>query len=78
MVKLIADETKFRNEGDGIYAFKPKPNRFLCFFFKGKKIIITNAFVKKAQKLSPEEKERALRAFDDYQSRVTRGVYYEK
>lgn len=35
----IFDETKFRNEEDGIYAFKPQPDRYLCFFFKGKKIM---------------------------------------
>lgn len=34
----IFDETKFRYEGDGIYAFKPQPDRYLCFFFKGKKL----------------------------------------
>jgi len=25
----ISDQTKFRNEGDKIYAFKPQPHRFL-------------------------------------------------
>lgn len=35
----IFDETKFRYEGDGIYAFKPQPDRYLCFFFKGKKLL---------------------------------------
>ena len=33
----IIDKTKFNNEHDGIYAFKPKPDRFLSFFTKGKK-----------------------------------------
>lgn len=28
----IKDITKFVNEGDKIYAFKPQPDRFLCFF----------------------------------------------
>lgn len=35
----IKNKTKFRNEGDKIYAFKPKPHRFLCFFFTGKKLL---------------------------------------
>lgn len=74
----IVDETKFRNEGDGIYAFKPQPDRYLCFFFKGKKIIITNAFIKKVQKMPKQEKERALQASDDYKTRVTNGTYYER
>ena len=38
----IRNKTKFRNEGDKIYAFKPQPYRFLCFFTVGQKIVITN------------------------------------
>ncbi len=38
-VGVIHDKTKFRNEGDKIYAFKPQPYRFLCFFFEGKKLL---------------------------------------
>src|SRR4030042_1729418 len=56
----INDITKFRNEGDQIYAFKPQPNRFLSFFMKNKKIIITNAFRKKSDKLPINEKLKAL------------------
>jgi phage-related protein len=74
----IFDETKFRNEGDGIYAFKPQPDRYLCFFFKGKKIIVTNAFIKKTQKLPQSKKEQALKAYQSYEKRVKEGVYYEK
>ena len=33
----IFDKTKFRNEEDGIYAFKPQPDRYLAFFAIGKK-----------------------------------------
>ncbi len=53
LVKMIGDngqirnKEKFRYEGDKIYAFKPKPNRFLCFFTVGSRIVITNAFTKK-------------------------------
>ena len=74
----IFDETKFRHEGDGIYAFKPQPDRYLCFFFKGKKIIVTNAFIKKTQKLPQREKEQALRAYQSYEKRMKEGGYYEK
>lgn len=52
----IFDETKFRNEGDKIYAFKPQPDRYLCFFFQGKKIIVTNAFIKKLKNSHKEKK----------------------
>ena len=84
MVKLMGDagqirnKTKFRNEGDKIFAFKPKPDRFLCFFSIGKKIIITNAFTKKADKLPKREKERALRHMQDYIDRVKKETYYEQ
>lgn len=57
----IFDKTKFRYEDDGIYAFKPKPERYLCFFFKGKNVV-TNAFVKKTEKLPKEEKEQAIKS----------------
>lgn len=74
----IFDKTKFRNEEDGIYAFKPQPDRYLCFFFRGKKIIVTNAFLKKTQKLSQGEKEQALKVYHDYEKRVKEGTYYEE
>ena len=32
----IYDIKKFRNEGDGIYAFKPKTDRYLSFFTDNK------------------------------------------
>jgi phage-related protein len=73
----IFDETKFRNEGDWIYAFKPQPDRYLCFFFKGKKIIITNAFMKKTPKLPQNEKEQALKAYQSYEKRIKEETYYE-
>lgn len=73
----VQNVEKFRNEGDKIYAFKPHPDRFLCFFFIGSKIIVTNGFEKKSQKLPPEEKDRALRHQSDYIVRVNKGIYYE-
>lgn len=74
----IFDETKFRNEGDAIYAFKPQPDRYLCFFYKGKKIVLTNAFAKKSTKLPSGEKSQALKAYQSYEERVREGNYYEK
>lgn len=74
---IIKNKTKFRNEGDKIYAFKPQPHRFLCFFFEGQKIIVTNGFHKKADKLPKNEKEKALKIKADYEMRVKRGDYYE-
>ena len=73
----IRDKTKFNFEGDGIYAFKPKPHRFLCFFVKGKKLIITNGFIKKSDKLPKNEKEKALKRREDYETRCKKNQYYE-
>ncbi|MFA6263535.1 MAG: type II toxin-antitoxin system RelE/ParE family toxin [Candidatus Babeliales bacterium] len=72
----LLNKTKFRNEGDGIYAFKCKFHRFLSFFFVGKKIVLTNAFAKKQDKLPANEKKKALRYKLDYETRVKRRVYY--
>lgn len=74
----INDKTKFRNEGDKIYAFKPKPDRFLCFFFRGGKVIVTNSFEKKQDKLPKPEKNRALERMKNYTERVKEGKYYEQ
>jgi hypothetical protein len=59
-------------------AFKPQPDRFLCFFVVGKRIVVTNGFEKKSQKLPSGEKNRALRAKVDYETRTKKGTYYEK
>lgn len=74
----IYDQTKFRNEGESIYAFKPQPDRFLCFFHSGRKIIVTNGFRKKTQKLPGNEKQKALKAKADFETRINQGTYYEK
>lgn len=74
----ISDIKKFRNEGDKVYAFKPQPHRFLSFFVKGKKIIVTNAFWKKQDKLPESEKSKALKCMESYLQRVNEGTYYDK
>lgn len=74
----ILDIQKFRSEEDKIYAFKPKPDRYLCFFSENKKIIVTNAFVKKSQKLPKKEKDKALKNRESYFQRIQKGDYYEE
>ncbi len=69
---VIFNKEKFRNEGNGIFTFKPQPDRYLCFFYTGKKIIVTNAFTKKTDKLPEREKERALNRMNDYIERVSK------
>jgi len=73
----IKDKTKFRYEGHQIYTFKPQPNRFLCFFFGKKKVIVTNGFKKKQNKFPKIEKEKAMTLRKDYIQRVQKGNYYE-
>lgn len=77
-VGKIRSIEKFRHEDNGIYVFKPKPDRFFCFFFKDRKIIITNAYEKKSNKMSSRDYAKALRAQQDYEDRCKRGEYYEK
>ena len=74
----IHDITKFRYEGDSIFAFKPQPDRFLSFFGKEKKIIITTGFKKKSQKLPQDEKIKAINSREDYFNRLLEDTYYEK
>jgi len=76
-VGRIFDQTKFRHEGEQIYAFKPQPDRFLCFFFTGRKIILTNAFEKKSGRLPKSEKNKALKYRANYERRIKDGTYYE-
>ncbi len=74
---VIRNRQSFNSEGDGLYVFKPQPDRFLCFFYVGKKIVVTNAFHKKTQKLPKQERERALKHREDYEMRVRDNLYYE-
>jgi len=73
----ISNKEKFRYEGDKIYALKPAPDRFLCFFFDGARVIITNAYEKKMAKMPAKEKQRALKAKDNYTKRCKGGTYYD-
>lgn len=58
---------------DGIFELRAKSGsditRVLYFFFVGRKIILTNGFVKKSQKTPPEELDRAKRYRSDYLKR---------
>lgn len=58
---------------DGIFELRAKVgsdiSRVLYFFVIGKKIILTNGFVKKTAKTPTEEKERAKRYRADYLGR---------
>lgn len=64
----IYDETKFRIEDKQhkIYCFKPKKERFFCFFFTGQKIIITSGYTKKKQKLDRSELTKVVKIRELY------------
>jgi hypothetical protein len=70
---ILFDKTKFIYEGDGIFAFKPQPDRYLTFFTDEQKIIITNGFTKKTDKLPKKEKTLTLKYRDDYFNRKNGG-----
>ncbi len=76
----LFDKTKFRkvNSEEKIFEFKPKEHRFFSFFYKEKKIIITNAYMKKSQKVSKNDLEKAKNIKRDYIVRFIGGNYYEK
>jgi len=69
-VGKIYDTTKFRLEDkeNKIYAFKPKKERFFCFFFVGKRIVITSAHRKRRQKLDKNELKKAIEIRNKYVS----------
>jgi len=64
----IYDETRFRNEDkkNKIYCFKPKQERFFCFFLAGRKIVISSAYTKKQQKLDRKELKKAVQIRKQY------------
>ena len=86
LVKRIADhgrlfdKTKFRivDSKKHIFEFKPVEHRFFSFFYEGKRIIITNAYRKKSQKVSKRDLEKARILKKTYIDRLKEGVYYEK
>lgn len=86
LVKYIAehgkifDITKFRlvDSKEKIFEFKPVGHRFFNFFYEGGKIIITNGYMKKSQKVSRGDLEKARNMKKDYIARVKGGIYYEK
>ena len=79
-VGKIFDITKFRlvDPKERLYEFKPLNHRFFNFFYKGRKIIITNAYMKKSQKVDRKELRKAGNIKKDYTCRVKEGTYYEK
>ena len=86
LIKYIAEQGQLFDPGkfrqvdpkEKIYEFKPFQYRFFSFFYEGRKIIITNGYMKKSQKISRRDLEKAKNIREDYLCRVKRGSYYEK
>ncbi len=59
--------------GDGIFELRAKMgsdiSRVLHFFFIGRKIILTNGFIKKSNRTPPGEKDKAIKYRAEYMSR---------
>lgn len=59
-----------KNLGEGIFELRAKIgsdiSRVLFFFFAGKRIILTNGFIKKTQKTPRKEIEKAKKYIIDY------------
>ena len=74
----LRNKKRIRNEGESLFAFKPKPHRFLAFFVRGKTVIVTHGFEKRQEKLPPSEKTKAQECRRDYEKRNTKGKYYDE
>ena len=76
----IFDITKFRlvDAKEKIFEFKPLQYRFFNFFYKGGRIIITNGYMKKSQKVDRKELQKAGNIKKDYEHRVKEDIYYGK
>ena len=78
---LAANGTELREPyskyiGDNIFELRAKVgsdiSRVLYFFFVGRKVILTNGFIKKTDKTPRGEKDRAIRYRQDYLNREGR------
>jgi len=67
----IYDKTKFRKETEELFAFKPQPHRFFCFFVKGRKVVIVTAYRKQGEKAPKRELKRAEAGRLSYLQRLT-------
>ncbi len=70
----IWNERKFKHltETDQIFEFKVETDRVLCFFFVGRRLILTHGFRKSGDKMPKREIERAETYKQDFEGRVNR------
>lgn len=70
-VGKIFNEQKFKHLSgtDQLFEFKADQGRILCFFFVGKRVILTHGFAKKSDKTPKGEIERAEKVKVDFTAR---------
>ena len=68
----IWNERKFKHltETDQIFEFKVEADRILCFFFIGRRLILTHGFRKAGDKTPKGEIDRAEACKKDFEGRV--------
>jgi len=70
----IANERKFKHltGSNQIFEFKADDGRILCFFFYGKRIILTHGFRKKGDRTPPGEVARSETLKNEFEMRAKR------
>ena len=70
----IWNERKFKHltGSEQIFEFKADDGRMLCFFFHGKRVILTHGFRKKGDKTPPGEIERAEALKREFEERMNK------
>jgi len=68
----IWNERKFKHlaETDQIFEFKVAADRILCFFFIGRRLVLTHGFRKTGDKTPKREIDRAEACKKDFEERV--------
>ena len=77
VIKRLADEGKVANreqfkkiEGEDFFEFKNSQIRMPCYFYAVGRLIITHGFIKKEDRIRPEEIDRMKRIRDEYEKRT--------
>jgi hypothetical protein len=77
VIKRLADEGKVANreqfkkiEGEEFFEFKNSQIRMPCYFHATGRLIITHGFIKKEDRIRPEEIDRMKRIRDEYEKRT--------
>lgn len=62
---------KEKSEAQAYFESLSTDRKKKCFY------LVTNAYEKKSAKMPPKEKDRALKAKENYITRVKKGTYYD-